>query len=122
MGIFHPQKSIRTEIEKSSTYNCLFHNFKRWGSGQFQESGFNRREYSRESGFERIGADQANLVLPNKVQEFDRISQISKSLALFELEKFFDKKKKLNFRTYFIFAKADARDINNDQQLCSSRK
>ena len=23
MGIFHPQKSIRTEIEKSSTYNCL---------------------------------------------------------------------------------------------------
>ena len=24
MGIFHPQKSIRTEIEKSSTYNCLF--------------------------------------------------------------------------------------------------
>ena len=24
MGIFHPQKSIRTEIEKSSTHNCLF--------------------------------------------------------------------------------------------------
>ena len=28
MGIFHPQKSIRTEIEKSSTYNCLFLEYK----------------------------------------------------------------------------------------------
>ena len=27
MGIFHPQKSIRTKIEKSSTHNCLFFTF-----------------------------------------------------------------------------------------------
>ena len=31
MGIFHPQKSIRTEIEKSSTYNCLL----RTGNGNY---------------------------------------------------------------------------------------
>ena len=48
MGIFHPQKSIRTEIEKSSTYNCLMY----YSLFNFFRAGQNKGRRPRASSLE----------------------------------------------------------------------